>query len=345
MHRLVSVSVSLIAGCTQYVRVHPVEIHAISVTTADYRDGFCVGGDAPQLKVKLIFDDGTQLDAWGASHEDSELTDGQQVKLQWTSSTGRVDNHGRFIAPADPLTAIGKPVQVHVAVRDRPSVADDIWLAPRYDCGTLIDLSADAAPSGNDGLDGEPGTTTSGRDGGDGSDGRNGDAAEDGPMVDVSLGLISSATSPLAIARVTPVLGTPRYALFATDHGWLSIGARGGAGGHGGRGGRGGDGAPGRDGGVSARSGRLHLPKPPGRDGNDGRDGHDGAGGRGGTVTVHYDAAHPELLQLVEADTRGGSGLPDGSDGPPMRTLPDQASVLFAKELTRGLPIVINELP
>jgi hypothetical protein len=348
MRKSVVVVVLALAGCADYVRSTPIRIQAIqaiSVTTTDASNTFCAGGATTQLRVSATFDDGKQLHTWKASHGDHEPMEERldNSELQWMSSGGKVDSHGRFMATGDPLTTIGKPAMVRVSVRDQPDVAADLWLSPRYDCGTVIDLSGADGQSGSDGIDGEPGTATNGRQGRDGSDGRNGDLGEDGPMVDVSIGLLPSSTGPLVIARVTPALGTPRYAVFATDHGWLSISARGGAGGHGGRGGRGGNGAPGRSGGAYGRSGHLHLPVAPGKDGDNGRDGHDGAGGQGGTVTVHYDAAHPELVQLVEADTRGGHGSPDGADGPPMRMAPDQASVLFAKELARGVPIITNE--
>ena len=345
MWKIVIGAVSLV-GCVGSVPLTPVEISAVAVTTPDDRHTFCVGGTGPQLTVTATVGGGEQMRTSEPSRGGSPSTQGEleHSEFQWMSSGGRVDRYGRFIATQDPLTTIGKPVLVRVAVPDRQDVAAVIQLVPRYDCGTAIDLSGTSGSSGSNGSDGSSGSD--GRwgnpagDGSDASDGRNGDSGEAGPVVDVALGLISSPIGPLAIARVTPLLGTPRYALMAIDHGWLSIIARGGAGGHGGRGGRGGDG------------GRYWQPHHPGllapvrsdgRDGGSGRDGRDAAGGPGGTVTVHYDAAHPELLQLVEADTHGGSGSPDGPDGPPMRMAPEAAGLLFAKELARGLPIVTSE--
>lgn len=57
-------------------------------------------------------------------------------------------------------------------------------------------------------------------------------------------------------------------------------------------------------------------------------------------VIVRYDAAHPELLKLVEADTRGGQGSLNGCDGSPLLSAPSDARALFAAELARGIPIV-----
>lgn len=92
--------------------------------------------------------------------------------------------------------------------------------------------------------------------------------------------------------------------VFAAKGGSLTIINTGGPGGGGGFGGPGGFGG---SGGKGCGSG--------GKGGKGGDGGNGGNGGRGGQITLHVDAAHPEIEQLVKTDVRGGAGGRAGNGG------------------------------
>jgi hypothetical protein len=339
----------LVVGCANYATFNPINVRTVAVSTTDGTNGYCVGGAPPQLKATVTLESGKQLQTWEWLRAGGRITSGrvEYDAFEWSSGAGsRIDDEGRLLAYGDPLTLLGEPIPVRVAVKNNTTKAAGVQVVPLYDCGAIVVVvrgaTGEAGTPGSDGSDGSNGSSASsddfsagnGGNGGDGGDGGDGGPGGPGPAVDVALGIATSKVGPLAVARITPAGGAPRYAVVALVTGRLVIDARGGNGGPGGRGGSGGKGGKGGSNSGSGGDGSS------GSDGSDGSPGSPGIGGPGGMVIVRYDAAHPELLDLVEADTRGGQGRSNGRDGAPLLSAPGDARVLFAAEIARGIPIV-----
>jgi hypothetical protein len=156
-----------------------------------------------------------------------------------------------------------------------------------------------AAPTG-------PCVNASGQRGDSGENGKDYVAGQGGPgkkgddagAVTITLTLIESDAGK-SVHVTGDAGGNPVDLTFDPDKDRLTVMANGGDGGTGGDGGRGRD------------TGQKNV------GGTGGRGGKGGKGGKGGRVTVFYDAAHPELKDLVDVSNGGGPGGDGGRGGQP----------------------------
>ena len=337
------------AGCAgflapDYAQLPPAKVSKLDVGLAAGGNQFCVDGPEAQLRAGVQLTDGTTNVTWaygpgGVAQKDGRL---DFADFTWRASAGIVTSDGLYQPPTDPIPGLDRPVTIDATVNGRPDLHQQIQLAPRYDCGQIVEHDGVAGAAGAPGWDGASGSDGidggSGSDGEDGGNGGPGSAGTAGPLVNVSLGYIDGAAGRRVLAKVETGDAID-YAILDAHGPALQIIARGGAGGAGGAGGsggRGGSGSTSDDGKTTGTDGR---------DGQSGWAGDGGAGGRGGTVRVFFDARYPELESMVSIDNRGGRGGDgrtrgaSGSAGPAPVFAPVDAAALFPGEIAHGVAI------
>jgi hypothetical protein len=219
-----------------------------------------------------------------------------------------------LLAPPQPLDLMTRVVSIQGKLVAFPAVQAAFVPRVFFDCDQMVWWSGRAGRAGVNGGHGEVG--------------------EQGPDVDVAVGLANDpAGQRLVFVRATPASGLPSYFVLAPGRRlFLSL--------PGGEGGRGGD-APFADGpALNAGSG--------------------GNGGDGGRAVIRFDRRHPVLRGAIVVNNPGGAGGGAGAarsgvgfargqpgafgdpgrPGPIPRYRPEDASALFADEIQRGLPIV-----
>ena len=282
----------------------------------------------------------------------------------WRSSVGYIDERAVLHLPIDRVDWMDETVTVEVGLVERPEMVRVLALRPHFDCSTVVDLSGSSGGRGQTGAHGRAGAHGPRLD------------------VALSY-VHSKVHGRLALVRVQRAdvhdeAAEQVYYLvdpsMAGDG--LLIDARGGDGGSGGNGVDGISGAVGRD---ATKKGQRAGDGGPGGAGGPG--GNGGDGGDGGAVTMFYDAGYPGLTSAIVVlaqggrGGRGGDGGVGGDGGPggkvfegsqPSRHGPDGAdgadgaagrqgrpgiirkrardvSELFAAELVRGMPIVVED--
>ncbi|WP_394823158.1 hypothetical protein [Pendulispora albinea] len=266
---------------------------------------FCPTGPT-KLDVRAKMVDGSTR-ATNAPHR-SDQFDAWYLKWKVSPEVGKVGSNDldvAFLFGDDISPALESNVNLSVAMRDNKRATGGIELTPNFACHQSADFSASEGIAGAAGSRGDSLWSLFARLGRAGESGENGDTGPDATHVEAVVTLVSSPKrGPLAAVRVTrPRDGRTGTYYVDPANGHITIVNRGG---RGGQGGQGESGEGGSSGSTCAR----------GSDGGDGGlGGHGGNGGTGGSVTVHFDARHPELASLVSVDNRGGEGGRGGRGG------------------------------
>lgn len=202
------------------------------------------------------------------------------VFLERTSPEAIPLADGGWSAERDPLASVMRGFRLHVALRDKPAVADSATIVPNYDC-----MRHSYTFTGNPG--------------------------EDGPDIVVRLGIVRSPfVNRLLVAQIEVAQAPPQFVLadaaVVPPSDWLIITSAGG---------RGARGTSGRDGNKGA-NGVAGCPGGAGGRGGPGGDGlRGGNGGRGGRFTTMAPTEEPFLAGLVDARSPGGDAGPGGAGG------------------------------
>ncbi len=208
-------------------------------------------------------------------------------EFKFETTDGTIDEKGFFHANPDVVATVDGFEIRTTYLRAPEKFAFVNEYKPTYDCMTqsgAVGAGGDGGSSGVSGDNGQMGSGGSsdrgGSDGGDGAPGGPGGDGRDGgagPAVVAYATMVkTSLHDRLVMVKVTG--GTEDVVLFHPENRFV-ISAAGGMGGPGGSGGSGGN------------------------------------GGAGGSVTLIYDAAFPELANMISLDASGGPGGPAGSPG------------------------------
>lgn len=234
--------------------------------------------------------------------------------LQVTASVVTVNKKGIVSLAKDPRVSDGKTGHVTITVPSHPDLRADLDIPFRYDIPFKADFSGAQGSSGMNGMDGmdgasgsmgstDPNNPSAGGNGGNGTDGSNGGdggTGGDAPPVQVRMAYQAptafSAGRPLIQVSVA-ALGKQKFYLIDPQGGSLTVHADGGAGGSGGRGGRGGRGGSGGSGSPNGSDGMS---------GQDGSNGSDGSAGTGGLITVTYDPAVGQYINVIHLSSLNG---------------------------------------
>jgi hypothetical protein len=261
-------------------------------------------GEKSPLVVVLAEPNGSALMTEGKGHGKVLWKD-----LKVTATVATVNKKGIVSLPEDPRISDGKLPHVTITAPSHPGIQAELDVPVRYDynyTAKFYGSSGTNGASGTDGTDGSGGMMGSidpdnpaaggdGSNGTNGSDGQDGGAGEDGPHVQVRVGI-----RPGSYALLQVDVSSESYdKLFMIDPqgGSLTVSSTGGAGGSGGKGGRGGRGG---SGGMGIPNGRD------GSNGSDGRSGSDGRAGSGGSITVIYDPQAKPFLYTLRLLNQGG---------------------------------------
>jgi hypothetical protein len=280
----------------------PSRVSSIEVTAEEER--WCPG-ESVGLSLAVVLDDGSRLESWGESYERQGKIDPASFTFETESGEMRGETLWLW---NNVFEGMQSGYAVTVSLSADPSKTTTLTAEPVYDCLHGAGSSGARGSDGQDGADGDDvprispyGGTQTGGDGANGSDGRDG---SDGPDVVAHAGFISTPyydklliIKATAGDQVTWYVGPPDQSATV----WAD-------GGHGGDGGDGGDGGTG----STVTSGDSGTPGG-GGDGGNGANG--GNGGDGGSLTILYDARHPELATLVVGSTGGGGAGDGGSYG------------------------------
>jgi hypothetical protein len=372
-------------GEARRAELDPAQARSLALFAAGGEPRFCVNGSPPQLRAVVTLASGARLETWA----DGQSQEGKLgfERFEWSAAPGMVDGEGRLRLPADPFALLDRPARVTARVAGKPGVQASIELEPTWRCGGTAGAPGAPGPPGPPGAPGAPGRAGQpgsadnqaqhGELGGRGQEGGAGGPGASGTSTDVALAWVTASSGARLILIRVAGGGAGRAARFLFDPsgGPFTIAASGGDGGPGGDGGGGGAGGEGGD--TSAEKGAAGN----GSDGGDGGDGgRGGDGGDGGAVRVQHDARHPELIEAIRVDNRGGQGGSGGQggpggpggrggsspsgvrgaagragrgghagargrpgrDGPPLDARPADVRRLFADELARAVPIQVD---
>jgi hypothetical protein len=231
-----------------------------------------------------------------------------------TGSLVRGDADAHLIPDADIMKSVQAGFVVDITYTPHPAFKFHETFKPEYSCFSTFKVSGEGGGAGEEGDSGSSGSKAS--DGKPGKNGRNGGKGETAGKVEAFVTEVSTPFYPKLLA----VRANDAFFLAPADAP-LTFAATGGHGGRGGSGGRGGTGGDQEtynetitthDGGHESVS---HGKGVAGNGGPGGNGGDGGDGGNGGTVHVTYDAAFPELGELVKTDVSGGSGGAAGAAG------------------------------
>lgn len=235
--------------------------------------------------------------------------------LEISVSHGAISPYLLFTPPVNDFDLLGRNIEFRARVRDTPEVAATLTLGPDFHCPSVIDIR------GRDGLAGSPG-----QNGGDG---------EDGPKVNVMLTYLKFERydgPPLALAKVTNAQTSELmgYYIFSPKHG-IRFDVSGGFAGAGG--------THYTIQSVHSQStwGKRSLLEGPTVSEATHPGGFAGRAGRSGSANLQVDDRFPALANSVQV-TRN-SGATQTPHMPPSFSVVS-ASVAFAQEFAKGLPIV-----
>ena len=189
----------------------------------------------------------------------------------------------------------------------------EVW-KPEYSCFTGWGVNGEGGGQGNSGGGGYHGDP--GRNGSSGQPGGHGEQGGPGGRVTAYVTIVSTKFYD----RLLAVVANGNFFLAPADRqlAFAAIGGPGGAGGNGGDGGAGGD-QPTKS--ITETDENNNTTTvivgngPAGNGASGGNGGYGGDGGNGGVVDVTYDAAFPELRQLIVTDVGGGQGGEAGGGG------------------------------
>jgi hypothetical protein len=232
-----------------------------------------------------------------------------------TGALVRGDAEAHLIPDADIMKSVEAGFIVDITYTPQPSYRFHETFKPEYSCFTTFTVSGDQGPGGSGGSHGDS-QYTKGANGKPGGNGHNGGQGQPGGKVEAFVTEVSTPFYPKLLA----VRANDKFFLAPADKPltFAALGGKGGEGGRGGSGSRGGEQdtynetITTSDGGHESVS---HGKGSPGNGGAGGNGGDGGDGGNGGTVKVTYDAAFPELAELVKTDVAGGAAGAAGRAG------------------------------
>jgi hypothetical protein len=282
----------VLAGCQHYEQLDPKSVKQLDLMglSSDGRPSRLVCARGALIDVYATTQDGKRHRA--GSKDDISRNEFDPGLIALSASLGSF--HDRAWNPPSDAIALLDVDRFTVTAKlvANQQVTGSIDLVPTWACDPPHVLV-----TGHDGAAGAPGDTGPGQS--NGFDGGIGGHGADAPATTIIVGYTNRANGQkLVIADITTSDGhNDLRAVFAPDQ-KLHITA---TGGNGGAGGAGGAGGTTYDGGPQA--------------GNGGRGGDGGDGGDGGAVTVRYDAASPELANVIVVDSSGGNGGAGGAAG------------------------------
>lgn len=269
------------------------------------------------LDAKLAGDDKPQsFETWAGPPGTSRNGKLDFSEFAFASELGVFDDDGFFTPAKDVRASAGKEFSVKAVYRTRPDkFSFELGFKPDYACIKTAPFGGAPGATGRAGQSGKPGesgryggSNAGGRggNGGSGSPGGQGADGGDGPHLQAYATFVKTPYYPKLLAiRIRGERDDLLLASHDTPFVVEAIGGRGGDGGPGGSGGPGGGGGAGNPAGDGGDGGR----------GGDG--GNGGRGGHGGEVEIVFDAAFPELGDLLKANVAGGeAGRPGGAGGP-----------------------------
>ena len=307
MYRLtiaIILGAAMSASCgPKYTKLKLENIQTISITTRDGSGSFCAYSRAA-LRAVVTYKDGKQAQ----TRLPSERQRGRLrvAEFEWSVSHGTINDEAVLRLPDKPLDWFGRPIRVSAHVIQRPELAGEATLIPRFDCNLAVDARGAEGARGGEAESGGPG--------------------EDGSNAEVALAYVKNLYGArLVLLRMNAPNKPPIHYLFDPGRGArFVVDARGGRGGRGGQGTVGTWGLPGQDGqdapltptsvgcadGASGQPGSDGAPGGPGGPGANG-----GRGGDGGHVVIRYDARFPELSSAIRVRVEGGDAGPAGPAG------------------------------
>jgi len=284
------------------VTLDPSRVSRVEVTASEER--WCPGQHI-DLSLAVVLDDDSRLESWGDARDHRGKIDPASFTLETESG----ELHGETLwLWTNVFQGMQSGYTVTASLVADSSKTTTLTAEPVYDCLHGAGTSGARGADGRDGADGEDVPTISPyrgtQTGSDGANGANGGNGGDGPEVVAHVGYISTPFYDKLLV-IKAVAGDKVTWYVGPSDKQVTVWADGGRGGDGGDGGDGGKGStvPSGDSGT------------PGAGGDGGNGGNGGNGGRGGSLTILYDARHPELATLVVGNTSGGAAGDAGSGG------------------------------
>ncbi len=375
--RGVVVATCLAACGPSYAKLKVDEIQTVAVTIDEPEQRFCAYWPVAMRAVVTYKDGGQARSSTPAESQRGML---RATEFAWSTSQGTVTPQAVLALAGDPLAWFDEPIEVKAEVVARPEMVGEAVVQPRFDCGGHVDLRGAPGARGGEaeaGGNGAPGpvvevalayvdTKRSGRlvlvrvtrDGG----------APEHFLIGAQQGLapfvldVRGGDGGRGGQGVAGLDGLPGIA--GVDGPNDRACADGGRGTDGTDGEPGGPGAPGFDGGDGGNGGRVTLrfdarfPElanlvevnvlggaagEAGKGGDGGRGGAAGAAGKAGVVCANEGPVGGVAGTQGMDGNPGPAGAPgfEGAPGSVERT-PGDVAALFADEVARGLPVVID---
>ncbi len=227
----------------------------------------------------------------------------------------KIDDQAHLHPDADILKSVQTGFAATIVYKPNPKFTFTELFPPDYSCYRGAYADGEPGSSGTSGSSGSSGS----RDGESGRDGRSGTNGGNGRRGG-KLEAVATLVTTRFHERLVAVIANEQLYLAPANRPF-ELGAAGGYGGAGGSGGSGGRGArePTKTHEITTSRGTRTMETyslgPSGSGGDGGSGGNGGNGGDGGTVELTYDAAFPELRELLKVDVSGGDAGYGGAAG------------------------------